>query len=62
MRIAIDHRTRYRFSEPQARLVQMLRLTPCDTRDQTVVSWMIGVDCDARMRDAADVISSSTSR
>lgn len=54
MRIAIDHRTRYRFSEPQARLVQMLRLTPCDTRDQTVVSWMIGVDCDARMRDATD--------
>jgi transglutaminase-like putative cysteine protease len=32
----------------------MLRLTPCDTRDQTVVSWMIGVDCDARMRDATD--------
>ena len=54
MRIAIDHRTRYRFSEPQARLVQMLRLTPCDTRDQTVVSWMISVDCDARMRDATD--------
>jgi transglutaminase-like putative cysteine protease len=54
MRIAIDHRTRYRFSEPQARLVQMLRLTPCDTRDQTVVSWSVGVDCDARMRDATD--------
>lgn len=54
MRITIDHRTRYSFSEPQARLVQMLRLTPCDTRDQTVVSWMIGVDCDARMRDATD--------
>jgi transglutaminase-like putative cysteine protease len=54
MRISIDHRTRYRFSEPQARLVQMLRLTPCDTRDQTVVSWMVGVDCDARMRDTTD--------
>jgi transglutaminase-like putative cysteine protease len=54
MRITIDHRTRYSFSEPQARLVQMLRLKPCDTSDQTVVSWMIGVDCDARMRDATD--------
>jgi transglutaminase-like putative cysteine protease len=54
MRISIEHHTRYRFSRPQARLVQMLRLTPCDTRDQTVVSWMIGVDCDARMRDTTD--------
>lgn len=54
MRIAIEHNTHYRFSEPQARLVQMLRLTPCDTQDQTVVSWHIGVDCDARLRDATD--------
>ncbi|RYE02335.1 MAG: transglutaminase family protein [Sphingomonadales bacterium] len=54
MRIAIEHHTHYRFSEPQARLVQMLRLTPCDTQDQTVVSWHIGVDCDARLRDATD--------
>jgi transglutaminase-like putative cysteine protease len=54
MRIAIDHRTHYRFSEPQARVVQMLRLTPTDTQDQTVVSWHIGVDCDARMRSAVD--------
>lgn len=54
MRIAVDHRTHYRFSQPQARIVQMLRLTPCDTQDQTVVAWHIGVDCDARMRDAYD--------
>ena len=54
MRIAIDHRTQYRFSQPQARIVQMLRLTPADTQDQTVVSWRIGVDCDARLRDATD--------
>jgi transglutaminase-like putative cysteine protease len=54
MRIAVDHRTQYRFSEPQARIVQMLRLTPSDTMDQTVVSWHIGVDCDARLRDAYD--------
>ncbi|MCW3836359.1 transglutaminase N-terminal domain-containing protein [Sphingomonas canadensis] len=54
MRIAVDHRTHYRFSEPQARIVQMLRLTPTDTQDQTVVSWSIGVDCDARLRHGAD--------
>lgn len=54
MRIAIDHHSRYRFSKPQDRIVQMLRLTPCDTRDQTVVSWMVSVDCDARLRDATD--------
>lgn len=54
MRIAVDHRSHYRFSQPQARIVQMLRLTPCDTQDQTVVSWMVGVDCDARLRDAID--------
>jgi transglutaminase-like putative cysteine protease len=54
MRIAIEHHTNYRFSEPQARVVQMLRLTPSDTQDQTVVSWHVGVDRDARLRDAVD--------
>jgi transglutaminase-like putative cysteine protease len=54
MRIAVDHRSHYRFSQPQARIVQMLRLTPVDTQDQTVVSWHVGVDCDARLREAAD--------
>ena len=54
MRIAIDHRTRYRFSEPQARVVQLLRMTPQDSAHQTVVHWHIGVDCDARLRDTRD--------
>jgi transglutaminase-like putative cysteine protease len=54
MRIAVEHRSVYRFSQPQARIVQMLRLTPCDTQHQTVVSWMVGVDCDARLREAVD--------
>ena len=54
MRIAVEHITHYRFSQPQARIVQMLRLTPCDTQEQTVVSWNIGVDCDARLRSATD--------
>lgn len=54
MRVAVDHRTRYQFTRPQDRLIQMLRLTPQDSADQTVVSWHIGVDCDARMREARD--------
>jgi transglutaminase-like putative cysteine protease len=54
MRIAIEHRTQYRFTELQARIVQMLRLNPTDTQDQTVVSWHVGVDCDARLRQAID--------
>ncbi|MDR6853624.1 transglutaminase-like putative cysteine protease [Sphingomonas sp. BE123] len=54
MRLAIDHHTRYRFSSPQQRLVQTLRLTPGDTHDQTVVDWRIDVDCDVRLRDTID--------
>ncbi len=54
MRLSIDHRTRYRFSEPQARLVQLLRLTPQNTYDQTVAQWRIDVDRDARMRAGRD--------
>lgn len=54
MRLAIDHQTRYRFSSPQQRLVQTLRLTPGDTHDQTVIDWRIDVDCDVRLREAID--------
>ena len=54
MRLSIDHRTSYRFSAPQTRLVQMLRLTPEDTHDQTVAAWRIDVDCDARLRTTRD--------
>lgn len=54
MRLSIDHRTRYRFTEPQARLVQMLRMTPSDTLHQTIADWRIDVDCDARLKLARD--------
>jgi transglutaminase-like putative cysteine protease len=54
MRLSIEHRTSYRFTRPQERLVQMLRLTPENTHDQTVASWRIEVDRDARMRDGRD--------
>lgn len=60
MRLSIDHRTAYRFTEPQARLVQLLRMTPRNTHDQTVADWHIAVDCDARMRDHVDGFGNQT--
>jgi transglutaminase-like putative cysteine protease len=54
MRLTIDHHTRYSFSEPQARVVQLLRMTPSDYAAQTVMDWRIDVDCDARLREGRD--------
>jgi transglutaminase-like putative cysteine protease len=54
MRLLIDHRTRYRFSQPQARVIQLLRMTPVDCAGQTVLDWRIDVDCDARLREGRD--------
>ena len=54
MRLSIDHHTRYRFSQPQARVVQLLRVTPSDYAAQTVIDWRIDVDCDARLRTGLD--------
>jgi transglutaminase-like putative cysteine protease len=54
MRLSIDHRTVYRFSAPQVRIVQMLRMTPENSHDQTVARWRIDVDCDAIMRRGRD--------
>lgn len=54
MRLTIDHHTNYRFSEPQARVVQLLRMTPSDCAGQSVSDWRIDVDCDARLREGRD--------
>lgn len=54
MRLSIDHRTHYRFSQPQARVIQLLRMTPLDTAHQTVLDWRIDVDQDARLREGRD--------
>jgi transglutaminase-like putative cysteine protease len=54
MRLQVEHHSRYRFTEPQARVVQLLRLFPDDSVNQTVVSWRIDVDCDARLRESRD--------
>ena len=54
MRLSIEHRTTYRFSTPQARLVQMLRVTPANSHDQSVASWRLDIDRDARLREGRD--------
>ncbi|MGJ8536723.1 MAG: transglutaminase family protein [Parasphingopyxis sp.] len=54
MRLHVDHRTDYVFSEPQRRLVQLLRVTPINFAAQHVVDWHIDVDCDARLRNHRD--------
>lgn len=54
MRLFVQHRSEYSFSEPQARLVQLLRLTPSDHAGQSVVSWWIDVDRDARLKPLRD--------
>ena len=54
MRLLIQHETEYRFTEPQARVVQMLRLTPGSHIGQNIVHWRIDVDCDARLKHSGD--------
>lgn len=54
MRLFIHHDTRYSFSQPQRRLVQLLRLTPSSFAGQSVIDWHIDVDCDARLKTNRD--------
>lgn len=60
MRLTIEHRTLYAFTAPQGRVVQLLRMTPGDTHDQTVAAWHVEVDCDARMTDHRDGFGNAT--
>lgn len=61
MRLFIHHRTDYRFSEPQNRLVQLLRLTPASHEGQNVIDWRIDVSCNARLRGGRDGFGNQTS-
>lgn len=54
MRLLIQHQTEYRFTEPQRRVVQMLRMSPTSHIGQNVVEWRIDVDCDARLKYSTD--------
>lgn len=61
MRLLIQHETEYRFTEPQARVVQLLRMCPTSHIGQNVVDWHIDVDCDARVKHSADGFGNVTS-
>lgn len=54
MHLVIRHRTDYGFTEPQRRLVQLLRVTPTSYAAQHVIDWRVDVDCDARLRTGRD--------
>jgi transglutaminase-like putative cysteine protease len=60
MRLFVRHRTEYAYSEPQARLVQLLRLTPGSHAGQSIVSWNIEVDRDARLKPSRDGYGNET--
>ncbi|HZH09394.1 MAG TPA: transglutaminase family protein [Microvirga sp.] len=49
MRIRITHETVYSYSEPVKSAIQLLRLTPRGHEGQTVLSWSVDVDCEARL-------------
>jgi transglutaminase-like putative cysteine protease len=54
MRIQIDHLTRYHYTLPMRSVIQLLRVTPQTSAQQTVVSWDINIDCDARITPFTD--------
>lgn len=54
MRLDVEHVTRYAYSQPQRRLVQLLRMTPTSFAAQHVVDWHVTVDCDANLTDHRD--------
>lgn len=54
MRLLIHHQTEYRYTQPQARVVQLLRMTPSSHIGQNIVDWRIDVDCDARLKRSTD--------
>ncbi|MFD1951072.1 transglutaminase domain-containing protein [Sphingomonas arantia] len=60
MRLSILHRTTYTYSQPQTRLMQLLRMTPSSHIGQHVVDWHIDIDRDARLRYRRDGFGNET--
>lgn len=54
MRILVDHRTTYRYTEPAANVVQALRLTPANHDAQYIRSWRVDLDVNGSVRESAD--------
>lgn len=60
MHLFIDHRTEYRYSEPQRRIIQLLRVTPPSFNGQQIIDWQINVECDARLLPGRDGFGNDT--
>jgi transglutaminase-like putative cysteine protease len=60
MQINVHHITRYSFSQPQARVIQLLRVTPPSFSGQNVLEWAIDVNCDACLRTGRDGYGNTT--
>lgn len=60
MHLYIDHRTEYRFTEPQRRLTQLLRLTPTSFDGQQVIDWEINAERDVRLLPGRDGFGNET--
>ena len=54
MLLTVDYRTHYRFTAPQDRVLQLLRVTPPSTDGQSVLEWSIETDCDSVLRSMTD--------
>jgi len=61
MHLFIDHRTEYSFSEPQRRVIQLLRVTPSSYDGQQVVDWQINAERDVRLLASRDGFGNETS-
>ncbi len=61
MRLFVNHKTEYRFSMPQRRLIQLLRVTPASHVGQQVIDWRIDVDRDASLLSSRDGYGNETS-
>lgn len=60
MRLFVRHTTHYAFSEPQRRLIQLLRVTPGSFSGQQIVDWQINVGCDVRLKPGRDGFGNET--
>lgn len=54
MRLSVQYRTSYRYSQPARRVIQLLRLTPQSFRGQNVLDWRIDVGVDSRLHESSD--------
>jgi transglutaminase-like putative cysteine protease len=60
MRLRISHLTTYRYEQPAASVIQMLRLTPRNHDGQYVARWRIDVSTDCRLDQHEDAFGNIT--